>query len=56
MNIDWPHMIVTMVLIFAVAFGVGQLAIYKEASRGKRVLLMAVSIGVAVFVFNLIWP
>ena len=49
-------MIVTMVLIFAVSLGLGRLAIYKEASRGKRVLLMAVSIGVVVFVFNLIWP
>ena len=56
MNIDWPHMIVTMVLIFAVAFGLGRLAIYKEASKGKRFLLMAVSIFIVVFVFNLIWP
>ena len=55
MNTDWPRMIVTMVLIFAVSLGLGRLAIYKEASRGKRVLLMAVSIGVVVFVFNLIW-
>jgi membrane-anchored protein YejM (alkaline phosphatase superfamily) len=56
MNIDWPHMIVTMVLIFAVILGLGRLAIYKEASKGKRFLLMAVSIFIVVFVFNLIWP
>lgn len=56
MNIDWPHMIVTIILILAVSFGLGRLAIYKEASKGKRFLLMAVSIFIVVFVFNLIWP
>ncbi len=56
MNIDWPHMIVTIILILTVTLGLGRLAIYKEASKGKRFLLMAFSIFIVVFVFNLIWP
>lgn len=55
MNIDFPHLIVTIVLIFTVAFGLSRITIYKEASKAKRILLMAITLFIVLTIFNLIW-
>lgn len=56
MNIDWPHMIATMVVIFVVFIALERIGAYRNATRGKRFAPMAVTIFVALTVLNLIWP
>ena len=56
MSIDWPHMIVSMVLIFATVLLVQRTPTYKQGSRGKRALIVGVAVGLVILVFNLIWP
>ena len=56
MSIDWPHMIISMVLIFATVLLVQRTPTYKQGSRGKRAVIVAVSLFLVMFVFNLIWP
>ena len=56
MNIDVPHLLVTMIVIFVVAFAVEHSGLVKDASRGKRALTIGAAVGLAVFVLNLLWP
>ena len=56
MNIDVPHLLVTMIVIFVVAFAVEHSGLVKDASRGKRALTIGAAVGVAIFVLNLLWP
>ena len=56
MNIDVPHLLVTMIVIFVVAFGVEHSGLVKDASRGKRALTIGAAVGLAVFFLNLVWP
>ena len=56
MNIDVPHLLVTMIVIFVVAFAVEHSGLVKDASRGKRALTIGAVVGLAVFVLNLLWP
>ena len=56
MSIDWPHMIISMVLIFATVLLVQRTPTYKRGSRGKRAVIVGVAVGLVILVFNLIWP
>ena len=56
MNIDLPHMIVSALLIFAVVLVAHRTAIYRNASRGKRLAIVAVALFLVMFLFNLVWP
>ena len=56
MNIDVPHLLVTMIVIFVVAFAVEHSGLVKDASRGKRALTIGAAVGLAVFLLNLFWP
>ncbi len=56
MNIDVPHLLVTMIVIFVVAFAVEHSGLVKDASRGKRALTIGAAVGLAIFVLNLLWP
>ena len=56
MSIDWPHMIVSMLLIFATLLLVQRAPAYKTGSRGKRAVIFGVAVGLVILVFNLIWP
>jgi hypothetical protein len=56
MSIDWPHMIVSMLLIFATVLLVQRASAYKSGSRGKRAVIVGVAVGLVILVFNLIWP
>ena len=56
MNIDVPHLLVTMIVIFVVAFAVEHSGLVKDGSRGKRALTIGAAVGLAVFVLNLLWP
>ena len=56
MSIDWPHMLISMVLIFATVLLVQRTPAYKQGSRGKRAVIVAVALFLVMFVFNLIWP
>jgi len=56
MSIDWPHMIVSMLMIFATVLLVQRASAYNSGSRGKRAVIVAVALFLVMFVFNLIWP
>ncbi len=56
MNIDVPHLLVTMIVIFVVAFAVEHSGLVKDATRGKRALTIGAAVGLAIFVLNLLWP
>ena len=56
MNIDLPHLMVTVLVIMVVTFAVEHSGLVKEASRGKRALTIGAAVGLAVFVLNLVWP
>jgi len=55
-NIDIPHMIVTFLLLLIVTWGVARTAKYREATKGKRILMMAIPIFVVLLILNLVWP
>ena len=56
MNLDWPHMLVTGLLIFVVITVLDRAAFYTSASKGKRMMILAVSLFVVLMVLNLLWP
>ena len=56
MNIDVPHLMVTVLVIMVVTFAVEHSGLVKGASRGKRALTIGAAVGLAVFVLNLLWP
>ena len=56
MNFDWPHILVTGLLIFAVITVLDQVAFYVSASKGKRMVILAVCLFVVLMVLNLLWP
>lgn len=56
MNFDWPHMLVTGLLIFVVITLLDRTAFYTSASKGKRMLILAVCLFVVLTVLNLLWP
>ena len=56
MNIDWPHALVTGLLIAAVIFGLRGMAFYMSAARGKQILITLAALFVVLLVFNLVWP
>jgi hypothetical protein len=56
MSIDWPHMIISVLLIFATVLLVQRAPVYKQGSRGKRAVIVGVAVGLVMLVFNLIWP
>ncbi len=56
MTIDVSHMLVTVMVIFAVAFAIEHSGLVRVAGRGKRALLIGGAVGVAVFILNLVWP
>lgn len=56
MNIDVPHLLVTMTVVFVVALALEHSRLVKNASRGKRALTIGAAVGLAVFILNLFWP
>ncbi len=56
MAIDVPHMLVTLIVIFVVAFAVEHSGLLRDAGRGKRALLLGGAVGLAVFILNVFWP
>ena len=55
MNIDLPHMIMTILLILLVSWGVNRTDSYRNATRGKRFLLMAIPLFIVLLMHNLAW-
>ena len=56
MTFDFPHMIVTVLLVFAVVWGMDQTAALDKMSKGRKTLIKFVVLFVAIFVLNLLWP
>lgn len=56
MRIDWPHMIVSAVLIAVVLLALRLSGIAQGGSRLRRVLVTGAVLFVVLFVFNMIWP
>ncbi len=56
MNLDIPHMIATMIVIFAVVWGLSQLAVVENMTKLRRALVTMASLFVAIFILNIFWP
>ncbi len=56
MTIDIPHMLVTVIVIFAVAFAVEHSGLLRDAGRVRLALFIGGAVGAAVFILNLVWP
>ena len=56
MNFDWPHMLVTGLLIFVLITVLDKATFYTSASKGKRLVILAVSLFVVLLILNLVWP
>ena len=56
MSFNWPHMLVTVLLIFLVLQVLERIEAYRNASGGKKFLMLIVPLFVVIFVLNLVWP
>ena len=56
MNIDIPHIIVSVLIIYVVVLLVERTDTYRNASHGKRFLILVLPLFIAVFVLNVVWP
>ena len=56
MNVDWPHVLVTGLVIFVMITLLDRTAFYASASKGKRFAILAVCLFVVLMVLNLLWP
>ena len=56
MNIDFPHMIATVVLIFVAVLLIHRTSLYKNGSRLKRFAIVGITLFIVLLVLNLIWP
>lgn len=56
MTFDIPHMIVTVIIIFAVVWGLNQTKLFENMSRGRKMLVSFVILFVALMILNLLWP
>lgn len=56
MAIDWPHAIVTAIILLIILYGLEHSGILDGASKTKRALTIGIVVFVILFVFNLIWP
>ncbi len=56
MTFDIPHMIATAVIVVLVSLAFRRFAPLQEMSRGRRLLLMFVTLVAALLLLNLVWP
>ncbi len=56
MNINLPHILAAMAVIFVVAFAIEQSGLARDAGRGKRALITGGLVGAALLILNLLWP
>lgn len=56
MTLDFPHMIVTALIVLAVIRTVDRIRILQRASRGRRTLIKLAAIFAAIVILNLLWP
>ncbi len=56
MTFDFPHMIATAVLVFIVIWAVNNLSIFDGMTKGRRALIQAVIVFIAIVALNLVWP
>jgi len=56
MTFDFPHMIVTALIIFAVIWGLDRSAALAKMPKGRKRLIVFGVLFVALFVLNLVWP
>lgn len=56
MSFDFPHMIASAVIIFAVLWVVDHAGAFQDASRGRRTFYKFIGIFVPLFILNIVWP
>ena len=56
MNVDWAHMLITMLIIGAVFLGLERSEAYRRSSRAKRTGILVVILFPLLMLFNMLWP
>ena len=56
MTLDIPHMIVTVVIVFAVVWALNNSTALSNMSKGRRALITFAILFIAIFILNLVWP
>ena len=55
MEIDIPHMIATIAILFGGVWGLDQTNVLDNMSKGRKSLIKIVLIFVALFILNMVW-
>ena len=56
MTFDLPHMMATVLIVFAVIWPVDHLGAFDGMTKGRKTLLKFIGIFIAIFLLNLVWP
>ena len=56
MTIDLPHMIVTILLLFAIVWFFNHSGAVADMAKGKKTLIQFATIFVIIFILNFFWP
>jgi hypothetical protein len=56
MNVDWVHMLLTMLIIGIVFLGLGRSEAYRRSSRAKRIGIIVVILFPMLLLLNSLWP
>jgi hypothetical protein len=56
MVFDFPHMIATAIVIFAVLWVFDHTSAFSEMTKGRKTLVKFLALFIVIFILNLIWP
>ena len=56
MTFDFPHMIVSALIIFAVVWGLDQGSALDNMPKSRKTLIKVTLLFLAIFILNLVWP
>ena len=56
MTFDFPHMIVTVLIVFVVVWGMDQTTAFAKMSKGRKTLIKFGVLFTAIFILNILWP
>jgi hypothetical protein len=56
MNVDWVHMVVTMLIIGVVFLGLERSAAYRRSSRAGRTGMLVAILFPLLLLLNMLWP
>lgn len=56
MNVDWVHLLLSMLIIGIVFLGLGRSEAYRRSSRAKRIGILVLILFPLLLLFNSLWP